>query len=70
MWDNDVVIRKHTQFWPNEAKEIEQLRSFIRAIGEALGTQEQGRDLLEVARNAHRAEQELSNIIFNTPYRR
>lgn len=63
MWQHDTIIRKYTSGWPkSEAAEIEELRSFIGAIGEASGTDEKGRDLIEVARNAHRAEQELAAI--------
>lgn len=37
--------------------------SFIKRIQDALGTAEEGEALIEVVRNAHKAEQELA-IIF------
>lgn len=58
MWAHDLIVRPN----PNVLDEISQLRSFIAAIGEALGTEEKGRYLLEVARNAHNAEMELAAL--------
>ncbi len=37
----------------------EYYRSLLKLVQEALGTEEEGAALLEVARNAHNAEQEL-----------
>ncbi len=36
--------------------------AFIKRIQDALGTAEEGEALIEVARNAHRAEQELAAL--------
>lgn len=41
------------------AKEVQALVTLIQRIKDALGTEENGEALVEVARNAHRAEMEL-----------
>lgn len=41
----------------------DQARAFIKHIQDALGTAEEGEALIEVARNAHKAEQELAAFI-------
>jgi hypothetical protein len=43
------------------AKEVMELVALINRIKDALGTQENGEALVEVARNAHRAEMELAS---------
>lgn len=44
------------------AKEVEALVKLIQQIKDALGTDENGAALIEVARNAHRAEMELASL--------
>lgn len=63
MWSNDVVTNNSSRIIQSCSAECEELRSFIRAIGEALGTAEVGRDLIEVAKNAHKTEQRLGDLI-------
>lgn len=41
--------------------ELAVLRDFIKRIQDALGTEETGEALIEVARNAHKAEMELAS---------
>lgn len=41
--------------------EVAVLRDFIKRIQDALGTEETGEALIEVARNAHRCELELAS---------
>jgi hypothetical protein len=36
---------------------------FVKSIQDALGTEEEGEALVEVARNAHKAEMELASIL-------
>lgn len=45
-----------------EKTQIEELLAFIKHIQDALGTAENGDALIEVARNAHKAEQELASM--------
>lgn len=43
-------------------QERDELQALVKSIQDALGTEECGEALVEVARNAHRAEQKLAAI--------
>lgn len=48
--------------YPIQLDEIKARDLLIKQIQDALGTAESGLDLVEVARNAHKAEQELASV--------
>lgn len=52
-----MALKEHVEFWKTRVERLEQL---VQNIQDALGTAERGQALVEVARNAHRAEQKMA----------
>ena len=55
------AMERNTFISPTKVEESAAVRT-LKAVKEALGTDEDGEGLIEVARNAHRAEMKLSSI--------